>query len=90
AVPCYGDPSLSDFYAERDLKSRLLPSATPGVRRPSLGESGANELKQQLTALSPSRARKRKLEEDKENNCFQPPKPKKKRMSVDQRLALGL
>ncbi|KAK6977428.1 hypothetical protein R3P38DRAFT_3473687 [Favolaschia claudopus] len=90
AVPCYGDPSLSDFYAERDLKGRLLPSATPGQRRPSLGEAGTTELKKQLTAMSASRSRKRALEEDKENEPSQPVKPKKRRMNADQRLALGL
>ncbi|KAK7063462.1 hypothetical protein R3P38DRAFT_3339037 [Favolaschia claudopus] len=90
AVPCYGDPSLSEFYAERDLKGRLLPSATPGQRRPSLGEAGITEFNKQLTAMSASRARKRALEADKENESSQPVKPKKRRMNADQRLALGL
>ncbi|KAK7025774.1 hypothetical protein R3P38DRAFT_3531633 [Favolaschia claudopus] len=94
AVPCYGDPSLPEFYAERDLKSRLLPAATNGERRQSLGDSGKAELKKQLALVSATRSRKRALEEDKENEVGvvsdRPVKIKKRRMNADQRLALSL
>ncbi|KAK6974211.1 hypothetical protein R3P38DRAFT_3239913, partial [Favolaschia claudopus] len=52
AVPCYGNPSLSEFHTERDLKDRLLPAPTAGKQRPSLGESSRIELKKQLAAAS--------------------------------------
>ncbi|KAK7014556.1 hypothetical protein R3P38DRAFT_3000764, partial [Favolaschia claudopus] len=94
AVPCYGDPSLPEFYAERDLKSRLLPAAASGKRRDSLGDSGKAELKKQLALVSATRSRKRALEEDKENEVGvasdKPVKIKKRRMNADQRLALSL
>ncbi|KAK7059561.1 hypothetical protein R3P38DRAFT_2836651, partial [Favolaschia claudopus] len=94
AVPCYGDPSLPEFYAERDLKSRLLPAAASGKRRESLGDSGKAELKKELALVSAARSRKRALEEDKENEVGvvsdKPVKIKKRRMNADQRLALSL
>ncbi|KAJ7187358.1 hypothetical protein C8R46DRAFT_1207309 [Mycena filopes] len=69
AVPCYGDPSLSEFYAERDLKRRLLPTAIPGERRPSLGSAAMKTLKSQLSEVATSRVLKRaRDEEGKENN----------------------
>ncbi|KAJ7183847.1 hypothetical protein C8R46DRAFT_1308972 [Mycena filopes] len=86
AVPCYGDPSLSEFYAERDLKRRLLPTAIPGERRPSLGSAAMKTLKSH-------RALKRaRDEEGKENNndgCMGPVKVKRRRMNADQRLAIN-
>ncbi|KAK6984366.1 hypothetical protein R3P38DRAFT_3292361 [Favolaschia claudopus] len=94
AVPCYGDPSLPEFYTERDLKSRLLPAAASGKRRESLGDSGKAELKKELALVSAARSRKRALEEDKENEVGvvseKPVKIKKRRMNADQRLALSL
>ncbi|KAK6995697.1 hypothetical protein R3P38DRAFT_2567045 [Favolaschia claudopus] len=89
----YGDPSLSEFHTERDLKGRLLPAPTAGKQRPSLGESSRIELKKQLAAASTTRSRKRALEADKENEAEgsdRPAKVRKTRMSMDQRLALGL
>ncbi|KAJ7181929.1 hypothetical protein C8R46DRAFT_1027733 [Mycena filopes] len=93
AVPCYGDPSLSEFYAERDLKRRLLPTAIPGERRPSLGSAAMKTLKSQLSEVATSRALKRaRDEEGKENNndgCMGPVKVKRRRMNADQRLAIN-
>ncbi|KAK6966900.1 hypothetical protein R3P38DRAFT_2590075, partial [Favolaschia claudopus] len=43
AVPCYGDPTLSDHLAERDLKTRLMPAAVKGQRRPQLSDSEDKE-----------------------------------------------
>ncbi|KAF8176895.1 hypothetical protein K438DRAFT_1846331 [Mycena galopus ATCC 62051] len=92
-VPCYGDPSLPEFYIERDLKSRLLPAAVRGERQPSLSGAAAKTLKSQLHEVVTSRGLKRVREEGKENmdeSTDPPSKVKRNRMSADQRLALGL
>ncbi|KAF7333144.1 hypothetical protein MVEN_02380000 [Mycena venus] len=90
AVSCYGDPMLPEFYAERDLKSRLLPSAVHGERRPSLTAAATKELESQLGELENSRARKRAHEGDKENiHPEGPPPMKRKWLSVDKQLAMA-
>ncbi|KAJ7804316.1 hypothetical protein B0H13DRAFT_2491520 [Mycena leptocephala] len=68
-VPCYGDPNLSDYYARRDLKSRLLSTAVRGERRPSLTAAASKTLESQLDQVANSRARKqaREPDDDKEN-----------------------
>ncbi|KAJ7101589.1 hypothetical protein C8R43DRAFT_243241 [Mycena crocata] len=87
AVPCYGSPSLPEHYALRDIKSRLLPIAGPGVRR-QMSETGQKEYEKQAVHLSAGFARKRAQDENEppvgENG---PSKPKKRRMNADQRLA---
>ncbi|KAJ7825504.1 hypothetical protein B0H14DRAFT_3726674 [Mycena olivaceomarginata] len=90
AVPCYGDPSLPEFYAECDLKSRLLPTAIPGERRPTLSSAATKTLKSQLREVASSRALKRAHEGEEKENMDAPPKVKRSRMSADQRLALGM
>ncbi|KAJ7165143.1 hypothetical protein C8R46DRAFT_1098269 [Mycena filopes] len=94
AVPCYGDPSLPDFYAKRDLKHRLMPSTIRGRRKPRFSDAAARTLEFELGELANSRARKRGLDDRDEANEpevheEEPRKPKKRRMSADQRLALG-
>ncbi|KAJ7694023.1 hypothetical protein B0H14DRAFT_3175162 [Mycena olivaceomarginata] len=90
AVPCYGDPSLPEFYAERDLKTRLLPTPIPGERRPTLSSAATKTLKSQLREVASSRALKRAHEGEEKENMDAPPKVKRSRMSADQRLALGM
>ncbi|KAJ7884555.1 hypothetical protein B0H14DRAFT_2700354, partial [Mycena olivaceomarginata] len=90
AVPCYGDPSLPEFYAKRDLKSRLLPTAIPGERRPTLSSAATKTLKSQLREVASSRALKRAHEGEEKENMDAPPKVKRSRMSADQRLVLGM
>ncbi|KAJ7801266.1 hypothetical protein B0H14DRAFT_2615472 [Mycena olivaceomarginata] len=90
AVPCYGDPSLPEFYAERDLKSRLLPTPIPGERRPNLSSAATKTLKSQLSEVASSRALKRAHEGEEKEKLNAPPKVKRSRMSADQRLVLGM
>ncbi|KAK7015757.1 hypothetical protein R3P38DRAFT_2543460 [Favolaschia claudopus] len=89
AVPCFGDPSLTDHYAERDLKSRLMPAPIKGQRRPELTDAASAKLQTQLAQAAASRKRVR--EEDKENASIPGPvKVKKRRLNADERLALSL
>ncbi|KAJ7795050.1 hypothetical protein B0H14DRAFT_2921129 [Mycena olivaceomarginata] len=90
AVPCYGDPSLPEFYAECDLKSRLLPIVIPGERKPTLSSTATKTLKSQLREVASSRALKRAHEGEEKENMDAPPKVKRSQMSADQRLALGM
>ncbi|KAJ6552966.1 hypothetical protein B0H19DRAFT_995362 [Mycena capillaripes] len=89
-VPCYGDPSLSEFYAIRDLKNRALPSALPGARRPQMSASVAKGLEYEVTEYEKGVSRKRaRDEEENQPPANGPVKIKKKRLSADQRLALA-
>ncbi|KAJ6525973.1 hypothetical protein B0H19DRAFT_581421 [Mycena capillaripes] len=89
-VPCYGDPSLSEFYAIRDLKNRALPPALPGARRPKMSASVAKSLEYEVAEYEKGVSRKRTRDED-ENQLPEdgPVKTKRKRLSADQRLALA-
>ncbi|KAJ6610245.1 hypothetical protein B0H10DRAFT_2060951 [Mycena sp. CBHHK59/15] len=91
--PCYGDPSLPEYYAIRDLKGLCLPrrSATSGGRRPGMGASELKKFDEYVGELAKSKARKRAREEqdENENEMVAVPKPKKKRLNADQRLAMA-
>ncbi|KAJ6615345.1 hypothetical protein B0H10DRAFT_1949907 [Mycena sp. CBHHK59/15] len=43
-TPCYGNPSLPEYYAIRDLKSRYLPSMSWGARHEAKFESQVQEI----------------------------------------------
>ncbi|KAF8150353.1 hypothetical protein K438DRAFT_1865641 [Mycena galopus ATCC 62051] len=91
-VPCYGDPSLPEFYAERDLKNHLMPNGVHGERRPSLTAGATKELESQMGEFANSHTRKQAPEEDPENvqPDEQPKRVKTTRLSADKRLALLL
>ncbi|KAJ7633534.1 hypothetical protein DFH06DRAFT_1139867 [Mycena polygramma] len=93
--PCYGDPSLPEYHALRELKSLCLPraSATRGERRASLGASGLKVFEEYVGEFAKSKDRKRAREEQDENDNTMvvkvAPKPKKKRLNADQGLAMA-
>ncbi|KAJ7029911.1 hypothetical protein C8F04DRAFT_1398194 [Mycena alexandri] len=91
-VPCYGDPTLPEFYAVRDLKSRALPPSVPGARRQGMDSTASKEFEYQAGQLAKSTDRKRAREEGNENMDVvdAPRKPKKKRLNADQRLGAGI
>jgi hypothetical protein len=89
-VPCYGDPSLPEFYAEHDLKSRLLPTPIPGEWKPTLSSTATKTLKSQLSEVASSRALKWAHEREEKENMDAPLKVKRSWMSADQQLALGM
>ncbi|KAF8148509.1 hypothetical protein K438DRAFT_1779580 [Mycena galopus ATCC 62051] len=87
-APCYGDPSLPEYHAIRDLKNRILPPALPGTRHPKISASVANELQFQIGEYVKSVSRKRALDGN-ENESPQTggAKPKRKCLSADKRMA---
>ncbi|KAK6984303.1 hypothetical protein R3P38DRAFT_3269243 [Favolaschia claudopus] len=89
-VPCYGDPTLPEFYAIRDLKSRMLPPVLPGARRAGLNSEEAASLHEDIEEYAKSVSRKRARDGNDENEpqTSNVRKPKKKRLSADKRLAL--
>ncbi|KAJ7722182.1 hypothetical protein B0H16DRAFT_1737867 [Mycena metata] len=78
-VPCYRDPTLPEFYALQDLKSRALPPSVPGMRRQGMDSTASKELEYQVGQLAKSLDRKRTRAEGDENQetVDGPPKPKK-------------
>ncbi|KAK7019281.1 hypothetical protein R3P38DRAFT_2975923 [Favolaschia claudopus] len=80
-VPCYGDPNLPEYYAIRDLKN---------PRRAVLTSEEAASLHDEIEEYGKSVSRKRARDGDGENEPEKSnaQKPKKKRLSADQRLAL--
>ncbi|KAJ7843774.1 hypothetical protein B0H14DRAFT_2585553 [Mycena olivaceomarginata] len=64
AVPCYGAPSLSGYYAIRDLKTRALPPVIRGARRPEMTDSIAKELGIQKAGYDKALSWKRACEGD--------------------------
>jgi hypothetical protein len=56
-APCHGGPSLSEFYATCDLKSRFLP-VEHGFRRQALEGNLLAEFQHQVHALEKGIARK--------------------------------
>ncbi|KAK7021461.1 hypothetical protein R3P38DRAFT_1126673 [Favolaschia claudopus] len=89
-VPCYGDPNLPEYYAIRDLMNRMLPPVLPGARRAVLTSEEAASLHDEIEEYGKSVSRKRARDGDGENEPEKSnaQKPKKKRLSADQRLAL--
>ncbi|KAJ7623931.1 hypothetical protein DFH06DRAFT_1230607 [Mycena polygramma] len=90
--PCYGDPSLPEFYAIRDLKGLCLPpaSAFRGRRRSDMGASEQKDFEKYVGEFNKSKGRKRaRDEEDEHGEIAVPLKPKKKRLSADRRLAMA-
>ncbi|KAJ7780661.1 hypothetical protein DFH07DRAFT_765177 [Mycena maculata] len=79
-APCYGDPTLTEYYALRDIKKRCLPPPSHGAQRAGMG---ASELKE----FELHRVRDKENEDENILPEAAPPKPKKKRLSEDQRLA---
>ncbi|KAK6966925.1 hypothetical protein R3P38DRAFT_3151784, partial [Favolaschia claudopus] len=89
-VPCYGDPNLPEYYAIRDLKNRMLPPVLPGARRAVLTSEEAASLHDEIeeygkVCQESGRAMVMEKNEPEKSNAQ---KPKKKRLSADQRLAL--
>ncbi|KAJ7064387.1 hypothetical protein B0H15DRAFT_958636 [Mycena belliarum] len=85
ATPCLGSTTIPEHHALRDLKSRHLPTG-PGVRR-ELTASGQKEYDKQAAQVVAAFARKRARDEnDPPPAEAGPSKPKKKRLSADQRL----
>ncbi|KAJ7752982.1 hypothetical protein B0H16DRAFT_1836159 [Mycena metata] len=50
-VPCYGDPTLPEFYAVRDLKGRALPPPVPGARRQGMDSTTSKEFDYQRRGI---------------------------------------
>ncbi|KAJ7649351.1 hypothetical protein DFH06DRAFT_1094851 [Mycena polygramma] len=87
-TPCYGDPSLPEFYAVRNLKSRFLPPVVPGARRQGISSSEQTIFEDSLSTLI---SLKRSRFDEKENEAdvsISRPKPKRRRLSADKQLAL--
>ncbi|KAJ7843775.1 hypothetical protein B0H14DRAFT_2585554 [Mycena olivaceomarginata] len=90
AVPCYGAPSLSEYYAIRDLKTRALPPVIRGARRPEMTDSIAKELRIQKAGYDKALSRKRAREGDENRESeVGPVRPKKARLSADRHLVLA-
>ncbi|KAJ7872465.1 hypothetical protein B0H14DRAFT_3860345 [Mycena olivaceomarginata] len=90
-APCFGDPTLPEYFAIRDLKTRILAPVLPGSRRPALSATEEAELDTQLAEYSKAVLRKRARDgEGDENQPLGdvPAKPKRSRLSADKRLAL--
>ncbi|KAJ7829659.1 hypothetical protein B0H14DRAFT_3143845 [Mycena olivaceomarginata] len=90
-APCFGDPTLPEYFAIRDLKTRILAPVLPGSRRPALSATEEAELDTQLAEYSKAVLRKRARDgEGDENHPLDdvPAKPKRSRLSADKRLAL--
>ncbi|KAJ7803961.1 hypothetical protein B0H14DRAFT_3154254 [Mycena olivaceomarginata] len=90
-APCFGDPTLPEYFAIRDLKTRILAPVVPGSRRPALSATEAAELDTQLGEYSKAVLRKRARDgEGDENQPLGDVSTKLKRtgLSADKRLAL--
>ncbi|KAJ7861373.1 hypothetical protein B0H14DRAFT_3863411 [Mycena olivaceomarginata] len=90
-APCFGDPTLPEYFAIRDSKMRILAPVLPGSRHPALSATEEDELDTQLAEYS--KAVLRKHARDGEGNENQPlgdvpAKLKRSRLSADKRLAL--
>ncbi|KAK6993143.1 hypothetical protein R3P38DRAFT_2567240, partial [Favolaschia claudopus] len=90
-VLCYGDPTLPEYYAIRDLKNRMLPPVRRGARRAGLtleeGEELQDEIKEYAKSVSRKRARDGDIENEPETSRVRK-KPQMTRLSADKRLAL--
>ncbi|KAF8152130.1 hypothetical protein K438DRAFT_1778510 [Mycena galopus ATCC 62051] len=86
AVPCYGDLSLPEYYAIRDLKTRALPPVIRGGRRAEMTDNIAKELETQVAGYIKGVSRNHPHEGDENQELeVRPARPSK-----DKCLAFGI
>ncbi|KAJ7152821.1 hypothetical protein C8R46DRAFT_1228382 [Mycena filopes] len=87
---CKGDPTIPLFFEERALRGLHRITAkldAPGQRKRAKTAKENKDLQKKLDLIKPGYKRALK-DEEKDQDC-EPPKPKRRRLSADQKLANG-